>query len=128
MPSFSRFILGFENKTGEQAGQNGRGDAAGCGFQSAGENPKEPILLNGFLDTLGKVVAEACQGNGGACPGEFHKRLIDPDGSQQNTDDDIADKDSCRGQFGLVNQDLSNEAKKSADEICFYIIDITDLL
>ena len=52
LPSFSSFILRLENQACQQAGKHGHSDAAGSGFQTAGENAQKSILLNGFLDAL----------------------------------------------------------------------------
>lgn len=59
MPNFSCFILRTKNETDEKSSRNSGGDSAGSCLQSTGENAEETILLNSFLYTLGKGIAEA---------------------------------------------------------------------
>ena len=87
MPNISGFILGLENQAGQQTGHHSYGNAAGSGFQAAGENSKKSICVHGFFDALGKIVSEAGQGNGGPCSREFHNGLVHPDSAQKYADD-----------------------------------------
>ena len=74
--SFSRFILGLENQAHQKSRDDGGGDAAGGGFQAAGEDPQEAILVDGFCDALAQQIPEARQGNRGPGTGEFCKRFV----------------------------------------------------
>ena len=47
LPAILAFIPGFENQAGQQSGENGNGDAAGGGFQAAGEDAVEIVSTTG---------------------------------------------------------------------------------
>lgn len=54
----STFILCFEKEAYKQTCCNGRGYSTGTGFQSAGEDSEETVLLNRFLNALCKIITE----------------------------------------------------------------------
>ena len=57
--SISAFILRLKNQAGEEACGDRNCDASGTGLQTAGKNSEETVLLHGFFDTLGKIIAKS---------------------------------------------------------------------
>ena len=79
MPGISGFILGFEQKPGQQSRKNRSRNPACGSLQPAGEDTEKSVLGNCFLHTLGKKVTKARQGYRGTGPGEIGEGLIDAD-------------------------------------------------
>ena len=60
VPGISGFILRFEYQAYKKSADNGGCYAAGCGFQSSGENAQETAFIYSFPHALGKIVTETC--------------------------------------------------------------------
>ena len=58
LPRNSGFILSFKQNRCDQACNNRCGDSAGGGFQSAGEDAEETVLIDRLPDTLGNIMAK----------------------------------------------------------------------
>ena len=125
---FLAFILRLENQAGKQACGDCRRNAAGAGLQPTGEDSKEAILLHRFFDTLGQIIAETGQRNSGTGSGKFSQRLINSDGTKKYTDEHIADEDSGGSKFGLVNQNLTDQALCATNTKCFNIVHVNPSL
>ena len=76
MPYISGFILGAEQQAHNHAAQDGGGDAAGSGFQTAGENAKKAVLVYCLPDALGQQIAKAGQGYCGSGSGKLRKGAV----------------------------------------------------
>ncbi len=77
LPRLSGFILGFEDQTGKQPGNDGSGYAAGGCFQTTGEDAETAILTDGLLHAFCQGVAEAGQRNGRSGSREINDGLIE---------------------------------------------------
>lgn len=124
----SGFILCLKNQTADQTADNSGGYSTCGGLQSPGEDAKEAFFLHRFPDTFGKGMPKADKGNGCARSGEFNDWLIESEAAEQYADHHIADQDPCRGQFGFVNENLSDEAENTAHQKRFQIIHISFFL
>ena len=128
MPDFSGFILRLKQEARRKPRNDGSGDSAGSGFQSAGEDPEKSILFNGFFYTLGKQAAKACQRNSRPRSGEFNQLRIQSNCPQYNAGHNITHQDPGGRQFCLVDQDLADQAECAAYQKCFDIVPVTALL
>ena len=61
MPRKSGFILRLEQQAGKQASEDGNGNSSGAGFQPAGKDSQETILIHCFFYTIGQGITEAGQ-------------------------------------------------------------------
>lgn len=114
IPRFSAFILRFEQQTGNKSCGNGSGDSTGTRFQAAGKNSHKTLAVNRFLYTLGKIAAKTGKGHTGACTCKIDQRLVHADSTQKYTDHHVAYKNSGRCQLGFIDQDLTDQAERTA--------------
>ena len=114
----------FENQTRQESGEDGGGDAACGGLQTAGEDAQKAAFRDCLPHALGQGVAEPQQGHRGTRPGEVHQGLIDPGTAQDHPQYHIAHQDPGGSQLGIVDEQLGRQAQSAAHQKSFYIIHI----
>ena len=113
------FILWLKNQSGEPSKKDRRADTACCGSQTAGKDAQETFFLHTLLNPFGKKIAKAGQRNGRTRAREVDELLIHADRAEDNADDNIGNQDPRRCQLRLVDQDLSDPAKQTANQKSF---------
>ena len=79
------------------------------------ESPYTATCVQRLLDAGGQRIAEAGQRYAGAGAGKIDQWFIPSESGQDDAGDHISHQNPRRGQFGIVNQQLSNYAECAAD-------------
>ena len=90
--------------------------ACGGSGKAALEDAEHAVFGDRRLHAAGNRRAEAAERQGRAAPGDADELVIDAEGAEQHTSRHIEHENARRGQHGLVDEDLRDDAECAADE------------
>ena len=110
----SGLVTAVEDHCGDKSEQYGSGDPARTGFETACECSDKSVSCDGFADSFGEVIPETGEGNGSSGSRKTGKRLIQPDGAEEYSRNDVSHENTCRSQSGEVDEELSDSTESAA--------------